>query len=225
MSKTTVVTTDDILLKLCNSVSGVLSAATHKQINHAAMVQKIARTSLKPDIGCFVIFDGGFSGLVIINFTAASAMEIYRDYLISMSMPEEELAKNHLSDDVSNVMGELMNQILGKFIATISQDLQTSINQSQPKMLTVNQQLTISIESNLYQPISRRVSFTTALGNVFYLEFSIDQTEFIQIKEFENTDQEYDPDTLIEQHQNTPQVTDIPVESSSEIDLMDELGI
>ena len=225
MSKTTVVTTDDILLKLCNSVSGVLSAATHKKINHAAMVQKIARTSLKPDIGCFVIFDGGFSGLVIINFTAASAMEIYRDYLISMSMPEEELAKNHLSDDVSNVMGELMNQILGKFIATISRDLQTSINQSQPKMLTVNQQLTISIESNLYQPISRRVSFTTAQGNVFYLEFSIDQTEFIQIKEFEEADQEYDPDTLIEQHQNIPQVTDTPVETSSEIDLMDVLGI
>jgi len=225
MSHTTVVTTDDILLKLCNSVSGVLSAATHSKVTHAAMVQKIARTSLKPDIGCFVIFDGGFSGLVIINFTAASAMEIYHDYLIGMGMPENELAKSHLSDEVSNVMGELMNQILGKFIATISQELQTSINQSQPKMLTVNQQLTISIESNLHHPISRRVSFKTTKGHVFYLEFSIDQTEFIQIKDFENSEEEHDPDALLEQHKNAPQPASPSIENNDELDLLDELGI
>jgi hypothetical protein len=35
------------------------------------MVQRISRTCLKPDIGCFVLFDGGFSGLVVKNFSAA----------------------------------------------------------------------------------------------------------------------------------------------------------
>ena len=229
MSNTTV-STDDILLKLCNSVSGVLSAATHTKIDHAAMVQKINKTSLKPDIGCFVIFDGGFSGLVIINFSANAAMEIYTDYLISMGMPADELATRHTSDEVCNVMGELMNQILGKFIATVSQDLQTSINQSQPKMLTVNQQLIISIEANLDNPVSRRVSFRTAKGNVFYLEFSIDETEFIQIKSFESSDDDFDPDTLIEQHQasikqaSTKQVKPID-DPLDNLDLLDELGI
>lgn len=225
--KKAIVTTDDILLKLCNSVSGVLTAATHSPITHAAMVQKISKTSLKPDIGCFVIFDGGFSGLVIINFSAAAAMEIYQGYLISMGMPKDELAHNHTSDEVSNVMGELMNQILGKFVATISKDLQTSINQSQPKMLTVNQQLIISIEANLDQPVSRRVSFTTANGNVFYLEFAIDNTQFIQIRNFESTNDEYDPDKILEQHQaknNNP--TSAPVTTATdESDLLDELGI
>jgi len=224
---TTIVTTDDILLKLCNSVSGVLSKASHSQINHAAMVQKINKTSLKPDIGCFVIFDGGFSGLVIINFTAAAAMEIYRGYLLSMGMPENELARTHTSDEVSNVMGELMNQILGKFISTISKDLQTSITQSQPKMLTVNKQLAISIEANLDEPVSRRVSFTTSSGNVFYLELSIDQTEFIQIKEFEQTDTDFDADELLEQHQKKAQDTS-PVIDADDIpadDLLDSLGI
>ncbi|MDP2560006.1 DUF3334 family protein [Psychrobium sp. 1_MG-2023] len=223
------VSTDDILLKLCNSVSGVLTKATHSQINHAAMVQKINKTSLKPDIGCFVIFDGGFSGLVIINFTAEAALEIYTSYLVSMGMPKNELATNHTSDEVSNVMGELMNQILGKFISTVSKDLQTSITQSQPKMLTVNKQLVISIEANLDEPVSRRVSFTTANGNVFYLELSIDNTQFVQIKEFEQTDADFDPDELIEQHkvkQETKPVPQLEIEESADnSDLLDELGI
>jgi len=225
---TTVVSTDDILLKLCNSVSSVLTKASHNQINHAAMVQKINKTSLKPDIGCFVIFDGGFSGLVIINFTAAAAMEIYRGYLLSMGMPENELARSHTSDEVSNVMGELMNQILGKFISTISKELQTSITQSQPKMLTVNKQLAISIEANLDEPVSRRVSFSTSSGNVFYLELSIDQTEFIQIKEFEQLDNDFDADELLEQHQNQPQASAEEPQSDDDQpadDLLDSLGI
>jgi len=223
---TKVVRTDDILLKLCNSVSGVLSKASHSKISHAAMVQKINKTSLKPDIGCFVIFDGGFSGLVIINFSAEAAMEIYRGYLLSMGMPENELASTHTSDEVSNVMGELMNQILGKFISTISAELQTSITQSQPKMLTVNKQLVISIEANLDEPVSRRVSFTTSGGNVFYLELSIDETEFIQIKEFEQIDSDFDTDALLEQHQK-PQIetTDHGSDELPADDLLDSLGI
>lgn len=225
---TTVVTTDDILLKLCNSVSSVLSTASHNQINHAAMVQKINKTSLKPDIGCFVIFDGGFSGLVIINFTAEAAMEIYRGYLLSMGMPESELAQTHTSDEVSNVMGELMNQILGTFISTVSKELQTSITQSQPKMLTVNKQLVISIEANLDEPVSRRVSFTTSSGNVFYLELSIDQTEFLQIKEFEQSNTDFDPDELLEQHQSGEINTNKAIEAETDEaadDLLDSLGI
>lgn len=76
MAKTKIVTTDDILIMLCKSVTSVLSTATQNEINYSAMVQKINRTCLKPDIGCFVLFDGGFSGLVVINFTAAAARAI-----------------------------------------------------------------------------------------------------------------------------------------------------
>lgn len=221
-----VVSTDDILLKLCNSVSGVLSKASQRKINHAAMVQKISKTSLKPDIGCFVIFDGGFSGLVIMNFTSEAAMEIYRGYLLSMGMPEKELALSYTADEVSNVMGELMNQILGKFISTISKDLQTSITQSQPKMLTVNKQLVISVEANLDEPVSRRVSFTTSGGNVFYLELSIDQTEFIQIKEFEQLESDFDPDDILELHgQAKPSAKNSGSDDKPSDDFLDSLGL
>ena len=78
--------TEDILRSLCNSVTKVLTAATQSQIHYSGMVQRITKTCLKPDIGCFVLFDGGFAGLVVINFSAASAMELYQRYMVNMGM-------------------------------------------------------------------------------------------------------------------------------------------
>ncbi|WP_108946464.1 DUF3334 family protein [Shewanella halifaxensis] len=231
MQSTVSVTTDDILLKLCHSVAHVLSSTTHSQISHAGMVQSISKTCLKPDLGCFSIFDGGFSGLVVINFSAPAAMEIYREYMLNMAMPESELAMSYTSDDVGNVMGELMNQILGDFINKISKELQTSISQSQPKMLTINKELTISIDTNLDDGIARRVSFKTQNNHVFYLEFAMDKTEFIKLSEFE-ADDEFDLDELLAEHgqilastgkeskKEKPAVTE-----SSADDLLDELGL
>ncbi len=191
------ISTEDILLKLCNSVTGVLNEATHHEINYSPMVQRITKTCLRPDIGCFVLFDGAFSGLVVINFTAAAAMEVYQNYLMNMGIPQEELAKVHTSDEVGNVMGELMNQILGDFTGKVSQELHTSINQSQPKMLTLNKQVLISVDTNLDRPQARRVSFYTEKNNIFYMELAMDKTEFIQLHEFQHRDA-VDPDSLID---------------------------
>ncbi|MFB2802585.1 DUF3334 family protein [Shewanella seohaensis] len=242
MTTNTIVTSDDILLKLCHSVAHVLSSTSASHVSHAGMVQSIARTRLKPDLGCFSIFDGGFSGLVVINFSAPAAIEIYRRYMLNMGMPEEELAFSHTSDEVGNVMGELMNQILGDFINKISKELQTSISQSQPKMLTINKELTISIDANLDDAVARRVSFKTENNHIFYLEFAMDKTEFIKLDEFE-FDEEFDPDSLLEQHglgtngaqgADTPspwsRMADKPANSQQHAgmdadDLLDELGI
>ncbi|MCL1060043.1 DUF3334 family protein [Shewanella gelidimarina] len=224
------VTTDDILRKLCLSVSHVLSSTTNSQITHAGMVQSITRTCLKPDLGCFSIFDGGFSGLVVINFSAPAAVEIYREYMINMGMPESELAFSHTSDEVSNVMGELMNQMLGDFINKISKELQTSISQSQPKMLTINKELTISVDTNLDEAVARRVSFKTQNNHIFYLEFAMDKTEFIKLNDFD-ADEDFDLDALLAEHAqgNGAQLSkSAPKEAhmnTSADDLFDELGI
>ena len=81
-----VYSTEDLLVSLCNSVTKVLNYATHAQIHYSGMVQRITKTCLKPDIGCFVLFDGGFSGLVVLNFEAQTAMELYERYMLSMNM-------------------------------------------------------------------------------------------------------------------------------------------
>jgi len=169
MRKNKVVTTEDILLKLCQSVSGVLSSATDSNVSYSAMVQKINKTCLKPDFGCFVLFDGGFSGLVVINFTSQAALEIYTNYMRHMGMPEEELAILHTSDEVGDVLGELMNQLVGDFTSKIRKELKTNITQNQPKMLAINKQVMISIDTNLDRPQARRVTFTTENNNIFYL--------------------------------------------------------
>ncbi|GAB1624206.1 DUF3334 family protein [Agarivorans albus] len=226
MKKLKVVTTEDVLLTLCNSVTNVLSKATTSEIKYSAMVQKINKTCLKPDIGCFVLFDGGFSGLVVINFTADAAMEIYRNYMLHMGIPESELAQQHTADEVGNVMGELMNQMVGYFTGVIGKELQTSLTQNQPKMLALNKQVLISIDTNLDRPQARRVTFTTAKNNIFYLELAMDKTEFIKLHEFE-TEDDIDPDDLIEQAATQKKAEQEPKDVAQTIDqdLLDELGI
>lgn len=226
MRKNKVVTTEDILLKLCQSVSGVLSSATDSNVSYSAMVQKINKTCLKPDFGCFVLFDGGFSGLVVINFTSQAALEIYTNYMRHMGMPEEELAILHTSDEVGDVLGELMNQLVGDFTSKVRKELKTNITQNQPKMLAINKQVMISIDTNLDRPQARRVTFTTENNNIFYLELAMDKTEFIQLEEFDSEEENETPDSIIEAAQNKDNQAkekDIPDDLAS--DLLDELGI
>ena len=177
--------TEDLLISLCNSVTRVLNVATHSQIHYSGMVQRISKTCLKPDIGCFVLFDGGFSGLVIINFSAQAAMELYTNYLLNMGMSKDDLVTSYTSDEVSNVMGELMNQVVGDFTGKVRRELQTHITQNQPKMLVLNKQVMLSVDDNLDKPEARRVTFYTANNHIFYLERAIDRTEFIKLYAFE----------------------------------------
>ncbi|WP_407333048.1 DUF3334 family protein [Enterovibrio sp. 27052020O] len=197
MRKTKIVTTEDILLKLCQSVTAVLSKATDSPVHYSAMVQKITKTSLKPDFGCFVLFDGGFSGLVVINFDAKAALELYKKYMSHMGIPEEELATLHTSDEVADVLGELMNQIVGDFTGKVKRSLQTNITQNQPKMMAINKNINVTVDSNIDRPQARRVSFSTEENNIFYLELSMERTEFIQLEEFEEAE-ELSPDDILE---------------------------
>ena len=190
--------TEDILTSLCNSVTRVLTVATQSEIHYSGMVQRISKTCLKPDIGCFVLFDGGFSGLVVLNFSAATAMELYENYMLNMGMPKSELALSHTSDEVSNIMGELMNQIVGDFTGKVRRELQTNITQNQPKMLVLNKQVVLSVDTQLDKPESRRVTFYTGKNNIFYLELAIDRTEFIKLHDFE-VNEDLSPDEVLAQ--------------------------
>ncbi|CAE6897201.1 Protein of unknown function (DUF3334) [Vibrio sp. B1FLJ16] len=226
MKKNKVVTNEDILLKLCQSVSGVLTTATSSQVSYSAMVQKINKTSLKPDFGCFVLFDGGFSGLVVINFTAKAALEIYTNYMRNMGMPEEELAISHTSDEVADVLGELMNQLVGDFTNKIRKELQTNITQNQPKMLALNKQVILQVDTNLDRPQARRVTFSTANNNIFYLELAMDKTEFIQLEEFEIAEDE-NPDDILEatrKEMSEKQAHSTNTKDDAD-DLLDQLGL
>lgn len=217
--------TEDILRSLCNSVTKVLTIATQSQIHYSGMVQRITKTCLKPDIGCFVLFDGGFSGLVVINFSASAAMELYQNYMLHMGMAKGDLATTHTADEVSNVMGELMNQIVGDFTGKVDRELQTHITQNQPKMLVLNKQVMLSVDTNLDKPEARRVTFYTGQNNIFYLELAMDKTEFIKLNDFEASEAP-DPDALIAQyHAQKPAAATPPAASNDQDELLRSLGM
>ncbi len=219
--------TEDLLISLCNSVTRVLTVATQSQIHYSGMVQRISKTCLKPDIGCFVLFDGGFSGLVIINFSANAAMELYESYMLNMGMSKSDLANSFTSDEVSNVMGELMNQVVGDFTGKVRRELQTHITQNQPKMLVLNKQVMLSVDANLDQPEARRVTFYTGANHIFYLELAIDRTEFIKLYDFE-AQEVPDPDALIAQAQENaaqPAAAPAPAVESDTDALLRSLGM
>ncbi len=202
-------TTDDVLLILCRAVKKVLTQTTANDIQYSPMVQKISKTCLKPDIGCFTLFEGAFSGLIIINMSAQAALEIYQAYMRQMGIPEKEISNQHTSDDVSNMLGELMNQIVGDFQGELEHQLALSISQTQPKMLVVNKELMLSINANIERPQSRRVIFRTEKHHTFSLEMSMERTEFIELNDPDNTSS-YDPN-LTKDEQNQAFLDDLDI--------------
>ncbi|MCK6407938.1 DUF3334 family protein [Thauera sp.] len=216
--------TEDLLRSLCDSVAKVLTVATQSEIRYSGMVQRITKTCLKPDIGCFVLFDGGFSGLVVINFSAAAAMELYEKYMVGMGMAKGELAVSHTADDVGNVMGELMNQCVGAFTGKVGRELQTHITQNQPKMLVLNKQVIVSVDTNIDNPEMRRVTFYTGQHNIFYLELAVDHTEFIKLKDFE-VQEIVDPDALMEQARGSSANVPAAAAPDEQDELLKSLGM
>ena len=219
-------TTEDVLQILCESVKNVLTIATKSDITYSPMIQKTIKTCLKPDIGCFVLFEGGFSGLVVMNFSYGAAVGVYRRYLMSMGLPEEELATFHTSDDVGNSLGELMNQIVGNFQTEVKKELRVSVNQNQPKMIVLNQELLVAVNARIDAPQCRRASFETADHHPFYVELAMEKTEFIELYPFEK-DEDVDPEKIIQEHQNggiSEEVTTVD-EGKADLDFMKELGL
>lgn len=197
MTDKVIQSTDDILIILCKSVQKVLSKASGEQVSFSPIVQKINKTCLKPDIGCFTVFEGGLSGLLILNFTAEAAIEIYTNYMINMGMPKDELSILHTSDDVANSLGELMSQAMGRFQTELRQELQVSIKLNVPKMLVISKDLVISIDKKIDTPQYRRVSFETENHRPFFLELGIEKTEFETLFPFEKEEEEDIDDLLL----------------------------
>ena len=140
---------------------------------------------------------------------------------------KSELAKSHTSDEVSNIMGELMNQIVGDFTGKVRRELQTNITQNQPKMLVLNKQVMLSVDTPLDRPEMRRVTFYTEKNNIFYLELAIDRTEFIKLYDFDASEAP-DPDSLMDQEhasQNAKTSASASAEEDENSELLKSLGM
>ena len=167
---------DEISKIFLKTAQKTLETNTKQEITYSNTIQKIPKVSMKPDLTCFVQFDGDYIGLVIMNFSANAAYEIYEKYMLAMGMPKEELATGVSSAEVTDSIGEITNQIMGHLVKEIEDKFNLNAVFGQPKALTINSAITLVIDSDYRE--NRRLSFK--IGNYsFRIEIAMEHTEFI----------------------------------------------
>jgi CheY-specific phosphatase CheX len=164
-----------IFLKTCQNT---LEISTKQEVQYSSTIQKTPKVSMKPDMTCFVQFNGDYNGLVVMNFTANAAFEIYRSYMIAMGIPKDELTTNLASPEVEDTIGEITNQIMGQLTKDIEDKYNLNALFGQPKALNLNSSITLVIDSDYGE--NRRLSFK--IGNYsFRVEIAMEHTQFIII--------------------------------------------
>ncbi len=169
---------DEISKIFLKTAQKTLETNTKQDVTYSTTIQKIPKVSMKPDLTCFVQFDGDYIGLVVMNFSADAAYEIYEKYMLSMGMPKEELATGLSSAEVTDSIGEITNQIMGQVVKDVGETFDLNAVFGQPNALTLNSAITLVIDADFAE--NRRLSFK--IGNYsFRIEIAMEHTEFIQI--------------------------------------------
>ncbi len=169
----------DAVIPLCyQAVKHVIEINTKKEIAFSRTVQKVPKVSLRPQIGCFVQFNGDYKGLVVVNFSSGAAMSLYRSYMVNMGLPEEELANDYTSVEVPDSLGEMVNQIMGKLTKLIEDRYELSTLCGQPKALALNSEIILTIDADYKE--NRRITFAVD-KHKFYFELAMESTQFMRL--------------------------------------------
>ncbi len=198
MSKKKKSTINEVARFLSEAVKEVLELNTGSTIKVAPTLQKISNVGLRPDIGCFVEFNGDYNGLLCMNFLKESAFELYQKAMKTLGLPEEEIAKDPLSEEISNFVGEIVNQIIGNFRRKIEQKYGLVAYNNQPKAIVISRTIIMYIDTFLQSSQSRKISFRTEEGRSFYAEISLEHTEFIPFTKAEEAEETSVEDLLNE---------------------------
>ncbi len=174
----TVKSIDDIGVIFAQAVKKTIEKATKQKIKFSKTFISIPKVSLKPEVGSFVQFSGDYNGLVIINFTAEAAMTLYRNYMLTMGLPESDLAKESTSSEVVDTIGEMTNQMMGRCMRMVETKYDLTSYFGQPKALSLNTAITLSPDLD-YQD-NRRLSFTVA-NDHFHMEMALEKLQFITV--------------------------------------------
>lgn len=165
----------------CESAKEVLEASTGQEVIYSKTLQKIPVIHLRPEIGCFVMFNGDYSGLMIMNFSAEAALEIYRGNMKQMGFPDEELASDFTADEVVDSIGELINQIIGKVRREVESKYGLTATNTQPKAIALTTSIILTIDAHAVdRDLCRRLSFKVN-GHPFHIELSMERTEFVSL--------------------------------------------
>ena len=170
------VTVDVIASLFAQAAKKTLEKSTKKTVKYSKTFISIPKVCLKPEVGSFVQFCGDYNGLVIINFSAGAALNLYRSYMTTMGLPESELAKESTSSEVVDTIGELTNQIMGRAMRNVESKFDLTSNFGQPKALALNSAITLTPDLNYTD--NRRIAFSVDTDR-FHLEVAVEKLEFI----------------------------------------------
>ena len=187
----------------CNAVKDVFEKNTGSSIKYAPTIQKVPSISLKPDLGCFVQFSGDYSGLFIMNFSSAAALELYMRAMKFMGLSSEETARNYYDDEVVNFIGEMVNQVIGAARQMVEKEFGLTASNNQPKAITISSAINMNVATLLDRPVCRRLSFKTEDNNPFYVEMNMEQTEFIRIED-SGPENDLDVEEMLSQSKEQP---------------------
>ena len=125
-------------------------------------------------------FTGGINGFVIINYPAAAAIDVVSTFMQGMGMPANDCPKT-VGEEVINTLGEVLNQVLGKFRKNIQGHFGLVAESGTPITMLVNTMLRLSpVDStqNLYV----RGQLSTPSLKAFYIEFCIQKGLIAKLK-------------------------------------------
>ncbi len=172
----TSVTIDTIANILALAAQKTLEKSTKKKIKYSSTLVQVPKVCLKPDLGSFVQFSGDYNGLVVMNFTSDAALDLYRSYMLTMGLPENELAKEATSSEVVDTIGELTNQIMGRAMQMVEAKFDLTSFFGQPKALALNSAITLT--PDLDYADNRRISLSIDTSR-FQIELALEKLEFI----------------------------------------------
>ncbi len=159
----------------------VIESSTGAPVSSAQTMQKIAQVSMRPDIACFVLFSGDYSGLLLMNFSGDAALAIYHQSMIRLGIPAEELAQEFTSDEVVNFVGEMINQIIGKARREVEHHYGLTAKATQPRAIALTSPILLTVDSHdVTEELCRRLSFKVA-GHSFHIEMAMEKMEFLSL--------------------------------------------
>ncbi len=161
----------DIILRFCSV-----------EVTVAKTAQFIPTVQISGDLGSFVSFDGDYSGLMVLNFSGTTALELVVASLKAMGMPDDDIPHHHQADDVVNSLGELTNHIIGRARTNVQNQYDLIAHATIPAVVPVNKPIGLVFKSTSAEETPCiRISFRTPKNNHFHMELALEQTRFASL--------------------------------------------
>lgn len=153
----------------------LIQGSTGNPIHVSKTALQVTGIQMSNDIGAFVTFSGDYSGIMVLNFEGAAALEIVQDSLLRLGLPQEEIPTHFSNDEVRNNIGEVANQVIGKCRTMIQDKYDLSARANIPAVVPITVAVSLSMVTK--EPMELecvRVAFTTAKRNKFYMELALE---------------------------------------------------